>query len=188
MTRRAVVAAVALLLGYAAPASASLIDLSGATVTADYHWPNLGTIQFASGPAVVGAGLEFNNLGGFGIGISPTADFSATNILVTYPVGYGLAGVGTFDGWVFSVVGGLAPPIIGVSLAGTNIPGFTAARLSFNATQVFADQLGLGSWGPNTSFSVNLEFGDAVPEPATLMLLGSGLMAACVRMRRTRRV
>ena len=110
--------------------SAATAGQNGNTVSANYDWPTLGTVLYASGTAVVGPGVEFDNIGGFGVGLSPTVDFSDSNILVTYPGGWLLAGTGSFDGWVFTDY--TKSDIIGVSLAGTNLPGFTAADLSFD--------------------------------------------------------
>ena len=113
-------------LGAPAASSASPIDFDGATVSADYHFPVLGTVLYPAGIAVVGPAVEFPDVGGFGVGISPAVDFSNTNVRVTYPSGFNLAPGSSFDGWVFRVLGG-APAIAGVSLAGTNIAGLTAA-------------------------------------------------------------
>jgi PEP-CTERM motif len=121
---------------------------------------------YPSGTAVVGPGVEFDNVGGSGT----TVDFSANNILVNYPSGWTLNGSGTFDGWVFADLS--ASNIVGVSLDSTNLPGFTASDLSFGPNFVRANTLGLGSWGPGTNISIDVTFG--VPEPSTwaMMLLG----------------
>lgn len=165
------------------PASAGF---TGATVSADYHWPDLGTVLYASGSAVVGPGVEFDNIGGFGVGTSPAVDFSDANILITYPAGWSLNGGGTFDGWVFTDLLAMVPTITGVSLAATNIPGFTAAFLSFDADHVYADQLGLGSWGPGSFISINVSFASTVPEPNSLLLIvaAGAMLAGTMRWRR----
>jgi hypothetical protein len=152
------------------PSAASFL---GDTVSADYTFPNSSTTLFASGNAVVGPGVEFNNIGGFGVGNSPAVDFSATNILVTYPNGFTLSGVGTFDGWTFT--DHTASDIVGVSLASTNLAGFTAADLGFGSNFVTANTVGLGPDFPAGTFiSLNVAFASAVPEPSTwaMMILG----------------
>jgi hypothetical protein len=150
--------------------SAATAGLNGNTVSANYDWPTLGTVLYASGTAVVGPGVEFDNIGGFGVGLSPTVDFSDSNILVTYPGGWLLSGTGSFDGWVFTDY--TKSDIIGVSLAGTNLPGFTAADLSFDSSDVYANTLGLGPlFSAGTYISINVS---TVPESSTwaMILLG----------------
>ena len=148
-------------------------DFVGHTVSADYNFPNSSAILWASGNAVVGPGLEFNSIGGFPVGVSPTIDFSATNILVTYPLGIQLAGTGTFDGWIFT--DHTSSDIVGVSLVSTNLVGFTAANLGFGSNFVTANTLGLGpNFAAGTFISLDAVFASAVPEPSTwaMMILG----------------
>ncbi|MBI5257758.1 MAG: hypothetical protein HY855_14740 [Burkholderiales bacterium] len=156
-----------------APALAGFV---GHTVTADYHWSTLGSVLWSSGQGVAGAGVEFNNIGGFGVGVSPAVDFADTNITVTYPAGFTLAGNGTFDGWVFTDQS--SADIVGVTLSGTNLAGLTSASLSFDANHVYLNTLGLGSWGPQTFISVDVQFANAVPEPGALGLAAVALMLA----------
>lgn len=163
------------------PASAGFL---GHTVSADYHWPNLGTVLYASGNAVAGAGLEFDNVGGFVGGNGPDVDFSDANIRVTYPTGWFFDTVTprTFDGWVFADA---AAAIVGVTLDDTNITGLTAAALSFDATHVYLDQLSLGDFAANSFVSIDVAF--AVPEPAMGAALGFGLIGIALARRRWRR-
>jgi hypothetical protein len=166
MSYKALAFGAALVIGLSSAATAGL---NGDTVSANYEWPALGDVQYASGTAVVGPGVEFDNIGGFGVGRSPAVDFSDSNTLVTYPGGYVLSGTGSFDGWVFTDY--TKSDITGVSLASTNLPGFTAADLSFNSSNVYANTLGLGSWGRGTFVSINVS---TVPEASTwaMMILG----------------
>ena len=160
--------------------SSAYAGFIGNTVSADYHYPNLGTILFPSGNAVVGAGIEFPNIGGFGVGISPSVDISDTNILISYPAGFSFAPPPkTFDGWVISDILGTIPNIIGVSLSGTNIPGYNASQLSFDNDHVYINQLNFASFNANAFISVDVRFipePSIVPEPSTFFLLGSGLV------------
>ncbi len=66
-------------------------------------------------------------------------------------------------------------------LVDTNMGGWNTAMLSFGDDYVFFDWKGL-SFDQDTYFNATLDFGDAnggadasVPEPSTLLLLGSGL-------------
>jgi hypothetical protein len=155
-------------------ASANTTGFLGDTVSADYQWPTLGTVLYPSGTAVVGAGVEFNTVGILSLGSSPTVDFSNTNILVNYPIGFTLSGSGTFDGWVFTDFS--AVDIVSVSLAATNLPGLTAADLSFGSNYIAVNTLGLGSWGPDTSISIDVGFAASTPLPATWLMLLSGFV------------
>lgn len=183
MKYRITIAGAAMVLALAwSPASAGFWSHE---VWADYHFPDLGTVYLSSGPATVGSGVEFDNIGGFGIGVSPAVDFSDTNILLTYPVGWSLAGTGTFDGWVFGDGSATVPEIVAVSLAGTNIAGLTQSNLSFDADHVYLNQLGLGSWGVNSFVSMDVSFVDAVPEPKTaFLMLGGMALAGLLALRR----
>ena len=55
-------------------AGAAHAGFEGATVSADYRWPTLNTTLWAGGTAVVGADIEFPDIGGFGVGVSPMVD------------------------------------------------------------------------------------------------------------------
>ena len=160
----------ALWLGFSG-ASAATTGFLGDTVSANYEWPTLGTVLYPSGTAVVGAGVEFTNVGGNSI------DFSNTNILVTYPSGFILSGVGTFDGWVFKDFSPV--DIISVSLASTKLAGFMAADLSFGSSSITANTVGLGPlFAPGTFISIDVGFAlIATPLPAALPLFATGLGA-----------
>lgn len=64
-------------------------------MSADYTYPDAGTTLYPSGTAVAGPGVEFNDIGGFGVGSSPSVDFGNSTILVTYPGGWQENGSGT---------------------------------------------------------------------------------------------
>lgn len=166
------------------PASSmAAIGFDGGTVSADYNWPTLGTVYIPSGPAVVGPGVEFTGIGGSNY---PNVDISDTNIYITYPGGWGLAGSGTFDGWVISDLSNTIPQIVGASLAGSDIPGMNSSFISFDNDHVYVDTLGLLGWAAGSFISVDVEFA-AVPEPTSIIVWSVLGIAGVVAYRRRRK-
>lgn len=155
-----------LLLSCVSQPQAYATGFTGATVSANYDWPTLGTVLYPSGSAVVGPGVTFDNIGGFGVGNSPSVAFSDATILVTYPGGWTESGFGTYDGWVFSVLSH-GPAISGVSLAGSDIPGVTASDLSFDSSDIDLNMIGLGNWGAGSYVSIDVTFANSVPDAAS---------------------
>lgn len=173
--------AVALLLGWS---SASASGFYGFNVQAQYDWPTLGTVVVDGGFTVAGPGVEFTDVNAFQGGAD--IDFSNTNILVTYPSNFILAGGATFEGWDLSDQPA-TDPIIGVSVgSATNLAGFSASNLSFDSHHVYVNLAGLGTpfpnsvntlIDPNTLISIDVAFGSATPVPGALPLFASGLGA-----------
>lgn len=146
------------------PAKAGLI---GETVSVDYHWPTLGSVYISSGNAVVGAGVEFAGIGGFG----PAADIADDSFTITYNQQWNLAGSGPFDGLVLS---SLTADITGISI-GSNTFGFVPT-VTFDSQHVYVNQFGAAFLPAGGSLTVNLEFAaEAVSEPGMLILMGLGL-------------
>lgn len=137
-------------------ASQATAGFFGNTVSANYEWPNLGTVLYASGNAIAGTGVEFPNVGGQNVSV----DFSDTGFRITYTTGWFLNTTDpkTFDGWVISDVLGTIPNITGVSLAGTNIPGYDGSQVSFDAKHVYVNQLGFSGFNPGSYIDVNVSF------------------------------
>lgn len=173
-----------------APAHASF---TGGTVSANYLFPNQNTAVYPSGTAVVGAGVEFNDIGGFGVGTSPQADFGSSSITVTYSGGWDLSTVNgvTFDGWVFTDEGGTINNIVNATLSFTDIAGFAStAVISFDANHVYVNQLGLANIQRGGSFTLGVAFAQptGLPEPTSLLLVAGAVAAlALARKPRTER-
>lgn len=162
-----------------AATGAAHAGLDGATVTANYHWPTLNEVLLPSGTAVVGAGIEFPDLGGWGVGVSPSVDVFDSGFSISYPVGMLLAPPHesiTFDGLVLADALGALPSITGVQLVFSNIPGFGAAQLSFDADHVYVNQIGFTSFDAGATIEVAVNFAP-VPEPASVLLMGLGVVA-----------
>ncbi len=158
----------------------------GQTVEADYRYPTVSTNYVpAGGPlsAVVGPGVEFFFFPGDN---NPTVNVSDGNILIAYPIGFNLdAAPNPFDGIVVTSISPGIPDIVGVSLAGTNIPGVVG--LSFDARHVYVNQDSLSNtFDPGAFISVDVRFGTvsaAAPvlsPPALgvslLVLMGFGIL------------
>ena len=168
--------------------SAAWAGFDGKTVSVDYRWPDASSTLWAGGTATVGAGVEFPNIGGFGVGNSPAVDLFDLGFQISYPAGFDLSNTGlSFDGFVISDVSNTLPAITGVSLAGSNISGFSNAQLSFDANHVYVNQVGFSHFASGASISVDVSFAP-VPEPSALLLMAAGLgLIGMKRWRQQRR-
>jgi hypothetical protein len=181
---RLLTVAVGLTLMGMVPASASL---TGVTIQTKYFYPDL-TDLIDTANVVVGLGVE---LSGFpGSDPRTNIDLSSTNIFITYnsssfwyPAEFnGLHFYDLYDG---------APSITNVSINPvTNMVGLDASRISFDADNIWINWQGLDFWGDtgdsDTIVSLDLTFGEPVPEPATWMTLAAGLLGAAWLARRRR--
>lgn len=169
----------------ARPASASLI---GAEMTGTYQVPSLGSIYGSASWTppnfTVGAGPETQvNVEGV---TNISVDFSNTALalLLTTVLDSPTWNNAAFNGLVFTATAPLG--IAGASVnAGTTMAGFDASRVSFTGNEIRIDWNGL-SYSNGTAVMVDFTF-VAVPEPASLVLLGFGLMAMAAVARRGRK-
>lgn len=175
------------LLLVATPASAAMI---GVTIEATALFPDLAAPTTTAGPvdAVVGPGIEFTD-GQFTPFFGPSFDFDDATITIT-TTAVNHSG-GSFNGYrFFDVLGGL-PNISALSIISDTSGFFSAApsRLSFDANNIFINFQDL-SFNGDEVVVLGVQTQDAgapVPEPATLTLLGTGLVLAGARRRRKHR-
>lgn len=158
-------------LGFSAPAEAQFL---GSTMTLFYDFPALGS-HFDTRVFVVGAGVEAPD---FPTGDPRTnIDISNTNIFVTYNSSASWTST-SFNGFVLFDSSSTVPDITGVSInAATNMSGFDASRVSFDANNIYVNWQGL-PFDTSTIVSLDVTFRspDIVPEPGPLALMG-GLCA-----------
>lgn len=147
-------------------AQASL--LSGNTVRYQYHFPTITTnySNAANGNYVVGAGIEVSNVADN----TATLDLSDTNLYVDFATSGGWTST-TFNGFeIFDVLSGI-DAFTGVSInSATNLAGFNASRISFDADHIWVNWQGL-NFEANTVVSLDISGGNNVPEPESLALV-----------------
>ena len=182
------VAALAALVS-AAPA---LAGLDGATISAEFRAPNLGTVSPSASPSVspfvVGAGVEtvFTVNDFFFV----STDFSNLGLTLTFNTGFGSGNwiEQDFNGLVFtsSAFAGLSgATVLGSTTFGD--PLFDASRLTLTNSEL---RLNFSDIAFEDGQQIDIAFrptGGVIPEPATwgLLITGFGLVGAAARRRRT---
>jgi hypothetical protein len=163
--------------------SVASAQLTGQSIGAQFLFPDLATVVQTRPPAVVGPGIEFVLVS------QAEADVGDASLLFRGIPGTGPVAwlAGTFNGLRLYDVGGTLPDFLSVTLnAATNLPGFDMTRVTWNADEVFVNVQGLVQ---NPGEIVLLDFGfgpNVVPEPGTLGLVATGLIAAFGVARRRR--
>lgn len=152
---------------FAGTANAGLI---GNDVLLEYWYPDLSTVR-DSATSTVGAGTEFSNYAGFF-----DIDVDDTNITVNQFAISTRFSSASFNGWVISDLNGTIDDIINVTInSATNMVGLDSSRLTFDSNSIGINWQGL-SFTESTIVSRDIEFDSvAVPEPASIALLGLGL-------------
>lgn len=167
----------------ATPSQASLL---GHNFTATYRFPALGTVYGLSSwsPAAFVSGAGVETTGDIESVTLIDVDFTASTLtlvlgtVLTSPTWSAAA----FNGPVFTATDALGIMSATVDAA-TTMAGFDSSRVSFTGTEIRIDWNGL-SYVDGTQVVVNFATATSVPEPATLAVLGIGLLGlACVRRR-----
>jgi hypothetical protein len=157
--------------------------LLGQTVQITYQFPAMGSV-IQTNTVVVGAGVEWP--GFLGIVDVDLADTSITLGNFTSSNAWAAAG---FSGFSFFDLMGTIPDFVNVTLAATNMAGFTQANITFDADNIWLNWQGL-SYTPSTFLRITIEAAtppapEPVPEPASVALVAVGLaMAAAAAGRR----
>jgi hypothetical protein len=174
-------------IGVACGQARAAVLLDGQTVGYQYYYPDLSTLFYQPPDFVVGPGVELpNGLYSTSDGVGQL-DVSDTNLLVKFTT-TGSWAPGLFNGFrLYDSTSSIAPITSVTVNPATNMPGFTALNVSFDADNIYVNWQGLPI---DPSYRVSLDVNTAaVPTPSTFVTWG-GVMAvvgaiAIVRRRQT---
>lgn len=182
-------AALALATGLIGSAQATPL-LDGKVVGFTYHYPDQTTpYGYAdNGNYLVGSGIEIANV----VDGLAQMDISDRNLLIAFlPPAYIFLPSesnfypSTFSGFVIYDAFNTIEDFTSVTInPASNMAGLDDSRISFDANHIWVNWQGLPFDLNRTVVSLDLNRGHAVPEPASLALVGLGLAAIAASLRR----
>ncbi len=170
--------ALCLLLLIALTSLPAFADLSGADVTVNYVYPTINDIYQVLGSGTVDAGgFTVNSFGQHDYTVYPD-QITLTNVFGGQ-VNFTAA---DFNGYQLVVNSG-GSPITDVTVLFSDVPGFDPTRVTWDDHDVWLNMEGLTT-DPGLDIQLGLQFGGEVPEPSSLLLLGSGVVGVFAFARR----
>jgi hypothetical protein len=169
MKRILAVSVAATMVTFAGQALAGTLD--GDNVTVNYLYPDIGTIYQTLGTGTVtSAGFTVNSFGQHNYTVYPS-EITLTNVFSSDV--YFLSA--SFNGYELIDNTG-SPAITGVSVAFSDIAGFSSSDVSFDPTHVWLNLQNLTTT-PGLDLELDLQFGSTqTPEAATLLLFGTAVL------------
>ncbi len=180
MKRKLLLLSSFVMLSFMVPNTSSALML-GNTVEYQYLFPTISTNYFnaSNGNYLVGPGIEVPNVADG----RATMDISDTNIFVDYLNSSSWV-PSSFNGFRITDIFGAISAFTSVTINPiTNMAGFDASRITFDADHIWVNWQGL-SFNANTIVSLDVNGSAPVPEPSTLLLLGSGLLGLAYARKR----
>lgn len=186
MHRRIIVGLASAMFALAA-AGPARADLVGTEFTATYRFPDIASVYPFGTPVpptfTVGAGVEsvvdIEGVTDISVDFAATSLTLTLNTILTAPTWNASA----FNGLLFEATG--AHGILSASVdASTTMAGFDASRITLSADEIGINWQGL-SYVDGTVVTINFTFAQVpVPEPASLAVLGIGLLGLAASRRR----